>query len=603
MRAAGLLALLIFAGCHKTEATPDDSPEVPVESRSDDSDSPVDSEHSDPPHTGDSTDSPVTDDSNPPLPVPASIVFLTGDVEFPSADSGMRLRAFYSVEDEAGLPIACEAATALASFSLCPDPGCAEAWPVASDTVSAVCGEAPVLAFVLAPPPPEALEAVRASLVAAGEALTAAGGSGTLVLASDPPAAMPLSDAATADLSATADPSGALTLAREALRGAENRGIVLWLNDSAAEATYDSAVRAAVLGGVGLQIVGPPEAMPSSPPEGSTLRPTDDPIGGLTRATDAHIQAARVLVRSVDRAMSCGALGVEAEITAAGFSDSAVWSQQHSCPSTMDADLFEQFFVDPLGDGLHRQSWRYGFGPRRFSDGTYSFHPGIDMEAPAGDPIYAVAPGLVIQAGPRESYDDSGNFVVIDHGGGVRSWYLHMQDVDVSEGQTVARGEHIGTVGSSGASWAHLHFSVTHCDTCSTTSLGHYSSQTINPAWLLPRPESADHSVSVVSLDANDPQNATLTLTVTTPGDELDFATLHVEVGGVFSDTLDFDNRLGCSNRTDPTDGVWTVEPSLGPWTSGVSWTITISPIDLRNGTRSVTAIATDVWGNSVAAP
>lgn len=85
-------------------------------------------------------------------------------------------------------------------------------------------------------------------------------------------------------------------------------------------------------------------------------------------------------------------------------------------------------------------------------------HAGIDIGAGFGTSIRAAAGGTVIHAGWLGGY---GNLVVIDHGGGLATAYGHQQAVYVSSGQSVAQGEVIGEVGSTGNSTGpHLHFEV-----------------------------------------------------------------------------------------------------------------------------------------------
>ena len=90
--------------------------------------------------------------------------------------------------------------------------------------------------------------------------------------------------------------------------------------------------------------------------------------------------------------------------------------------------------------------------------GTQQFHNGVDMAAPNGSPILTAYDGEVIAA----SYSPTmGNYIMIDHGDGLITIYMHASSVSVSEGTMVARGEQIGCVGSTGRSTGpHLHFSV-----------------------------------------------------------------------------------------------------------------------------------------------
>ncbi len=90
--------------------------------------------------------------------------------------------------------------------------------------------------------------------------------------------------------------------------------------------------------------------------------------------------------------------------------------------------------------------------------GTEQFHNGVDMAAPNGSPILAAYDGEVIAA----SYSPTmGNYIMIDHGDGLITIYMHASSVSVAQGTMVARGEQIGCVGSTGRSTGpHLHFSV-----------------------------------------------------------------------------------------------------------------------------------------------
>jgi len=85
-------------------------------------------------------------------------------------------------------------------------------------------------------------------------------------------------------------------------------------------------------------------------------------------------------------------------------------------------------------------------------------HPGIDIAAPNGTPIAAAKGGTVVFSGPNDGY---GNYVCIDHGGGLSTCYAHQSRIAAGEGQKVSQGEIIGFEGSTGNSTGpHLHFEV-----------------------------------------------------------------------------------------------------------------------------------------------
>ena len=90
--------------------------------------------------------------------------------------------------------------------------------------------------------------------------------------------------------------------------------------------------------------------------------------------------------------------------------------------------------------------------------GIQQFHNGIDMAAPGGSPILAAYNGTVVAAAYSTTM---GNYVMIDHGDGLYTVYMHASSLSVSTGQTVSKGDQIAAVGATGrATGNHLHFSV-----------------------------------------------------------------------------------------------------------------------------------------------
>jgi hypothetical protein len=86
-------------------------------------------------------------------------------------------------------------------------------------------------------------------------------------------------------------------------------------------------------------------------------------------------------------------------------------------------------------------------------------HNGLDIIAPAGEPVYAAADGVVSQV--TRSRKGLGNVVTVDHGNGYFTRYAHLSDMEAVKGRTVRRGTRLGYVGVSGNSFApHLHFEV-----------------------------------------------------------------------------------------------------------------------------------------------
>jgi murein DD-endopeptidase MepM/ murein hydrolase activator NlpD len=100
------------------------------------------------------------------------------------------------------------------------------------------------------------------------------------------------------------------------------------------------------------------------------------------------------------------------------------------------------------------------FGSERiFNNGkTTSPHLGLDFRVPSGTPVQAMNDGTVLLARPLYF---EGNFVVIDHGQGLLTLYLHLSEFKVKEGEQVKRGQVIGLSGGTGrATGPHLHVAV-----------------------------------------------------------------------------------------------------------------------------------------------
>ncbi len=101
----------------------------------------------------------------------------------------------------------------------------------------------------------------------------------------------------------------------------------------------------------------------------------------------------------------------------------------------------------------------YGFGER--IDQVYKslvFHPGFDFAVPEGTAVYATADGKVEKAGRKRGL---GKRIVIDHQNGYKTVYAHLDFISVKNGNTVKKGQKIGTVGMTGKTLiSHLHYEI-----------------------------------------------------------------------------------------------------------------------------------------------
>lgn len=126
-----------------------------------------------------------------------------------------------------------------------------------------------------------------------------------------------------------------------------------------------------------------------------------------------------------------------------------------SLPNTgSNSSVMSWLKANPLPDVV-RVSSQYG---TRFFAGKSEYHPGVDLAAPSGTPIYASGSGVVTRSGWVNGY---GQMVEINHGNGYITRYAHASRLLVSVGERVKSGEEIAKVGCTGrCTGAHLHYEI-----------------------------------------------------------------------------------------------------------------------------------------------
>ncbi|HZW42232.1 MAG TPA: M23 family metallopeptidase, partial [Agromyces sp.] len=161
----------------------------------------------------------------------------------------------------------------------------------------------------------------------------------------------------------------------------------------------------------------------------------------------------------------------EADVASAERAVTTARQEQTALQTRVAAASVELVDSLPRDSGqLSEQGWALpvtghltdGYGPRPNKPiaGVNEFHRGTDIASSCRTPVFAATAGIVLAAGPNGSY---GNWILLEHGAGVSTGYAHLVDggVLVAPGETVAAGQLIGAMGSTGASTGcHLHFEV-----------------------------------------------------------------------------------------------------------------------------------------------
>ncbi|MFW2851710.1 M23 family metallopeptidase [Sphingomonas sp. TX0543] len=121
-----------------------------------------------------------------------------------------------------------------------------------------------------------------------------------------------------------------------------------------------------------------------------------------------------------------------------------------------DAQGWRQHFIWPASGRISGL-----FGAQRVYRGEPgAYHGGVDVAKPTGAPVVAPADGVVILAAPSP-FTLEGNLLMVDHGMGLNSAFLHLSKIEVKAGDHVRQGQEIGLVGATGrASGPHLHWAM-----------------------------------------------------------------------------------------------------------------------------------------------
>jgi hypothetical protein len=235
--------------------------------------------------------------------------------------------------------------------------------------------------------------------------------------------------------------------------------------DARVAVTFDgSAVPAYAIGGAWRALVGTDPDTPLGTHEvrASVALPEGEParLAHTVRLVSGHFGVRRLtlppqtigLVTSANLTTEARILGpVLARRTATAW-----WNEPFARPSAspIDSPYGEQSFYNG-----HREWW----------------HAGVDFDAPAGSPVLAASAGLVALA---RALPLGGNTVIIDHGQGVLTEYLHLSAFTVQEGQRIERGAEVGRIGATGlVTGPSLHWGL------------YVNGLPVNPLpWLAPRP-------------------------------------------------------------------------------------------------------------------
>lgn len=228
----------------------------------------------------------------------------------------------------------------------------------------------------------------------------------------------------------------------------------------AGELTQGGWIRGQVPRGTDLAMLGDTEL--SVDPDGSFFAAFDRDASGSSTLR-VTLKDGRVIDRPINVAPRAWNIEHVNVAKRSGGSSEAWWKKREpewlaikaAREKATGATGWQQDFIWPVKG---RISGRFG-SQRIYRGEPGSYHSGLDIAPGAGTSFVAPADGVVVLA--ADNFSLEGNLLIIDHGQGLNSAFLHASRLMVSEGDHVEQGQHIGDVGSSGrATGPHLHWSL-----------------------------------------------------------------------------------------------------------------------------------------------
>ncbi|MDA3850369.1 MAG: LysM peptidoglycan-binding domain-containing M23 family metallopeptidase [Spirochaetaceae bacterium] len=141
------------------------------------------------------------------------------------------------------------------------------------------------------------------------------------------------------------------------------------------------------------------------------------------------------------------------------LSESAQWikldtRRYYIALKSQDLNYWDHHFITPVEGEILQP---YGMHENPLTH-VKAFHDGMDYSGEQGSPVLTINRGRVVKLGIHHFY---GKYVIISHPNGYQSFYAHLQDFSVAQGDTVEKGDQIGTMGNSGqVNSIQLHFSL-----------------------------------------------------------------------------------------------------------------------------------------------
>lgn len=185
------------------------------------------------------------------------------------------------------------------------------------------------------------------------------------------------------------------------------------------------------------------------------LASKSDEISALKKEISANEEKVKKLEAAAKAAAEAARKKAEAEAAAKAAKEAAA-NGGNSSSAGAAVVSGNGMFTHPC-PGYRRISSYFGYRTAPLA-GASTNHKGMDFAAPSGTPIYAAAAGTVTSAGYS---GNAGNLVIVNHGNGLQTYYMHCSKIYVSVGTKVSKGQNIAAVGTTGNSTGpHLHFQV-----------------------------------------------------------------------------------------------------------------------------------------------